>query len=137
MSRIARIDYVIPGNDDAIRAIRLYVTAVADAIQEGKEAAAGEVHPDEFVEVVEEAEPAKVKVTQKPAPPKKSAAIAAPEAARAAEEKAAETLAEETPDEVTASDEATAVDSSAEKAPAAETDVDKADAEQASEPDSG
>ncbi len=31
------IDYVIPGNDDAIRAIRLYVTAVADAIQEGKE----------------------------------------------------------------------------------------------------
>ncbi|MCY4564214.1 MAG: 30S ribosomal protein S2 [Gammaproteobacteria bacterium] len=31
------IDYVIPGNDDAIRAIRLYVTAVADAIQEGRE----------------------------------------------------------------------------------------------------
>ena len=31
----AGIDYVIPGNDDAIRAIRLYVTAVADAIQEG------------------------------------------------------------------------------------------------------
>ena len=31
------IDYVIPGNDDAIRAIRLYVTAVADAIQEGRD----------------------------------------------------------------------------------------------------
>ena len=31
------IDYVIPGNDDAIRAIRLYVTAAADAIQEGRE----------------------------------------------------------------------------------------------------
>jgi len=29
------IDFVIPGNDDAIRAIRLYVTAVADAIQDG------------------------------------------------------------------------------------------------------
>jgi small subunit ribosomal protein S2 len=30
------IDYVIPGNDDAIRAIELYVTAVADAIIEGR-----------------------------------------------------------------------------------------------------
>jgi small subunit ribosomal protein S2 len=30
------IDYVIPGNDDAIRAIKLYVEAVADAIEEGK-----------------------------------------------------------------------------------------------------
>ena len=29
------IDHVIPGNDDAIRAIRLYVTAAADAIQQG------------------------------------------------------------------------------------------------------
>ncbi len=34
------IDYVIPGNDDAIRAIQLYVTAVADAIIEGKAAGA-------------------------------------------------------------------------------------------------
>jgi len=61
------IDYVIPGNDDAIRAIRLYVTAVADAIQEGKENAAGEVHPDEFVEVDDVVEPVKVKVTPKKA----------------------------------------------------------------------
>ncbi len=30
------IDYVIPGNDDAIRAIQLYVDAIADAIQDGK-----------------------------------------------------------------------------------------------------
>jgi small subunit ribosomal protein S2 len=29
------IDYVIPGNDDAIRAVKLYVTAVADACLEG------------------------------------------------------------------------------------------------------
>ena len=29
------VDYVIPGNDDAIRAIRLYVAAVADAVAEG------------------------------------------------------------------------------------------------------
>src|SRR6185437_15431573 len=31
------IDYKIPGNDDAIRAIRLFCTAIADAIIEGKE----------------------------------------------------------------------------------------------------
>lgn len=59
------IDYIIPGNDDAIRAIRLYVTAVADAIQEGKEAAAGDVHPDEFIEVDDLAEPPKVVITAK------------------------------------------------------------------------
>lgn len=48
------IDYVIPGNDDAIRAIQLYVTAVADAIIEGKERARGVVRQDEFVEVKDE-----------------------------------------------------------------------------------
>jgi small subunit ribosomal protein S2 len=32
----AGVDYVIPGNDDAIRAIRLYVSAMADAVAEGK-----------------------------------------------------------------------------------------------------
>jgi len=47
------IDYVIPGNDDAIRAIRLYVTAVADAIAEGRENAGGAVRLDEFLEVDE------------------------------------------------------------------------------------
>ena len=30
------VDYIIPGNDDAIRAIKLYVTAVADAVMAGK-----------------------------------------------------------------------------------------------------
>ena len=29
------IDYVIPGNDDAIKSIRLFTTAIADAILEG------------------------------------------------------------------------------------------------------
>jgi len=47
------VDYVIPGNDDAIRAVRLYVTAVADAIAEGHALAGGEVRIDEFVEVDE------------------------------------------------------------------------------------
>ena len=51
------VDYVIPGNDDSSRAIRLYARGVADAILEGRSqslqeiVAAGE---DEFVEVEEE-----------------------------------------------------------------------------------
>ena len=51
------VDYVIPGNDDAIRAIKLYVAAVADAVLAGR-AQAGEVMAvDEFVEVTEQSEP--------------------------------------------------------------------------------
>lgn len=49
------VDYVIPGNDDAIRAIQLYVTAAADAVNDGKAATATEVTEDEFVEVTAEA----------------------------------------------------------------------------------
>ena len=33
------VDYIIPGNDDAIRAISLYLTGVADAIIDGRQAA--------------------------------------------------------------------------------------------------
>ena len=46
------VDYVIPGNDDAIRAVKLYVTAVADACLAGR-AESGEpvVAKDDFVEV--------------------------------------------------------------------------------------
>ena len=47
------VDYVIPGNDDAIRAIKLYVTAVADAVLAGKAAAGEVVSADEFVEVTD------------------------------------------------------------------------------------
>jgi len=31
------VDYVIPGNDDAIRAIRLFATKIADAVVEGRQ----------------------------------------------------------------------------------------------------
>jgi small subunit ribosomal protein S2 len=51
------VDYVIPGNDDAIRAVRLYVTAVADAILEGKNQGSEDVSIDEFVEVEASEEP--------------------------------------------------------------------------------
>ncbi len=42
------VDYVIPGNDDAIRAIQLYVNAAADAITQGRNQDAP-VASDEFV----------------------------------------------------------------------------------------
>ena len=45
------IDYVIPGNDDAIRAVKLYVTAMADACVEGAKDGASVPNKDEFVEV--------------------------------------------------------------------------------------
>lgn len=52
------IDYVIPGNDDSSRAIRLYARGVADAILEGRSQSVEEVVAatrDEFVEVDDEA----------------------------------------------------------------------------------
>lgn len=45
------IDYVIPGNDDAIRAIKLYATAIADACIEGAASSQPVPNKDEFVEV--------------------------------------------------------------------------------------
>ena len=52
------IDYVVPGNDDAMRAIQLYAVAMADAVIEGRSAvpqlAVGE---DEFVELDEQGNP--------------------------------------------------------------------------------
>ena len=42
-----RVDYVIPGNDDAARAIELYTVGVADAIMEARQAAHLEVDPGE------------------------------------------------------------------------------------------
>ena len=48
------VDYVIPGNDDAIRAIKLYVTAIADSVIEGKTSSKTVSNKDEFVEVTEE-----------------------------------------------------------------------------------
>jgi small subunit ribosomal protein S2 len=40
------VDYVIPGNDDAIRAIQLYVSAASDAVNEGHTAAAVVPEPE-------------------------------------------------------------------------------------------
>ncbi len=51
------VDYVIPGNDDSSRAIRLYARGVADAVLEGRSQVLQEIVAaggDEFVEVESE-----------------------------------------------------------------------------------
>jgi small subunit ribosomal protein S2 len=45
------VDYVIPGNDDASRAVRLYTRGIADAVLEGRAQIVNEIVNDEFVEV--------------------------------------------------------------------------------------
>jgi small subunit ribosomal protein S2 len=54
------IDYVIPGNDDAMRAVQLYTTGMADAVIEGRESVpSAPVGEDEFVELDEAGNPRK------------------------------------------------------------------------------
>src|SRR3954466_633898 len=55
------VDYAIPGNDDAIRAVQLYARAAADAVLEGKAASpAASVREEEFAETAEgDAKPAR------------------------------------------------------------------------------
>ena len=45
------VDYVIPGNDDASRAVRLYARGIADAVLDGRSQTIKEIVSDEFVEV--------------------------------------------------------------------------------------
>jgi small subunit ribosomal protein S2 len=63
------VDYVVPGNDDAMRAIQLYAAGIADAVIEGKASvptmAVGE---DEFVELDESGQPKKKSARGRPRP---------------------------------------------------------------------
>jgi small subunit ribosomal protein S2 len=102
------VDYVIPGNDDAMRAIELYTSLIADAVLDGKaslpEVALGE---DDFVELDEEGKPKKV--TKKKAAKKKATKKKATRKAPASKK--------------TAATKAAAGDKPAEAAPAAETEA--------------
>jgi small subunit ribosomal protein S2 len=86
------IDYIVPGTDDAIKAIRLYSQGVADAVIEGRASAVIQA------EEVEEAAPKK-KVSIKKAAVKKAAKA---EEAPAAEEVETEAETEESSEEVAA-----------------------------------
>ena len=101
------VDYVIPGNDDAMKAIALYAALVADAVLDGKaslpEVALGE---DEFVELDAEGKPkraSKKKAARKPArkatvKKKAGATKAAAEEKPAADKSVAESPAEAAPE---------------------------------------
>jgi len=104
------VDYVIPGNDDAIRSIRLYAHGIADAILNSKQSIAHiatEGNSDDFVELDETGDPmvkpdtkkatattrkktAKKKIVKK-VDPAEETAPAAPEKQETTDEAAAET----------------------------------------------
>src|SRR5690606_20653373 len=73
------IDYPIPGNDDAMRAIHLYAAGIADAVLAGRasipEVPAGD---DEFVELDEEGRPEVGAGRRKPAAKKRPGRAAKP-----------------------------------------------------------
>ncbi|MCP5091330.1 MAG: 30S ribosomal protein S2 [Gammaproteobacteria bacterium] len=87
------VDYVVPGNDDAMRAIELYSSLIADAVLDGKaslpEVALGE---DEFVELDADGKPKKTRGKKKTARKKtaKKAAIKKKPPAKKVEPEAAE-----------------------------------------------
>ena len=101
----ALVDYAIPGNDDAIRAVQLYARAAADAVLEGKAAApqAATVREEEFADAADG--DAGERKGARRAPAKKTAAKAEVAAAPQADAPAAD---------------ATAADATTADAPAAE-----------------
>jgi small subunit ribosomal protein S2 len=72
---IEGIDYVIPGNDDAIRAVQLYVEAAGNAIDSGKLSVALSVaeSTDEFIELDEAGASKPARKKARVAAPKKAA----------------------------------------------------------------
>jgi small subunit ribosomal protein S2 len=103
------ISYVIPGNDDAMRAIQLYASGIADAVIEGRSTVVEmQVGEDEFVELDEEGKPrgrtGAPKPTRKAAPARKKTGVAGaakrkPADDTAAAEQRAEELVEADPEE--------------------------------------
>ena len=138
------VDYIIPGNDDAMKAIGLYATLIADAVIDGKaslpEVALGD---DEFVELDEEGKPrkssgrvkkpAKRATTHKTTIKKKvTVTVVAdvkaekPEAAEVKAEQTVEVSAEDKPDEAMQVDEPEESKPAAKKASTKKTATKKA-----------
>jgi small subunit ribosomal protein S2 len=101
------ISYVIPGNDDAMRAIQLYAAGIADAVIEGRSTVVEmQVGEDEFVELDEEGKPrarrGDAKPARKAAPARKKTTTGArrkPADDTAAADQRAEELVEADPEE--------------------------------------
>jgi small subunit ribosomal protein S2 len=81
------VQYMVPGNDDAMRAAELYAVAVADAVLEGKASIpALPMGEDDFVELDAEGRPKSSPEGRRPAsakrPPRKAAAASTAPATR-------------------------------------------------------
>ncbi len=135
------IDYVIPGNDDAIRSIRLYVQLAAEAVLEGRASAPQVDVDDEFIELDAEGNPIKRKAPKaKPAaskaPRKKvSKKVLARKAPEASAEAAAEKEAEAAPVAATPAAESTPADAAAPEAVAEETRAENTPAAEEAKPE--
>jgi len=81
------VEYIIPGNDDAIRAIQLYTVAIADAVMEGHVAAA--TNAEEMAAAAPVAKPKAVPAAEKAAEPIAEKAPSAETAPVAKEESSA------------------------------------------------
>ncbi|MGB5474861.1 MAG: 30S ribosomal protein S2 [Gammaproteobacteria bacterium] len=96
------IDYVIPGNDDAIRAVKLYVESAANAVTTGKLSVAQAVSEstDEFVELDEEGGTRPARKKARTAAPKKASKVTVKKKAAATPGADEEPVAAETETEV-------------------------------------
>lgn len=118
------VDYVIPGNDDAIRSIRLYLEKVTETIVDARQSAQIQIEGDaeDYIEVDEsghvvDSTAARVVVARKAKAEGPAAAKgAAPEEPVADEVTPGETVSEEAASEEAAPEEAAAEDSAPEEA---------------------
>jgi small subunit ribosomal protein S2 len=129
------IDYIIPGNDDAMKAIGLYATLMADAVVDGKQSLPQVVlGEDEFVELDEEGKPKRVSGRKKKAarkPAKKATVRKKVDVTKAAAAKAADEVTPAAADqEAEAPVAKDAEPAEATKAELAATPAEKADAGQ-------
>jgi small subunit ribosomal protein S2 len=121
------VDYIVPGNDDSMRAIKLYTRMVADAILVGKESIVAEINSDdEMIELKDE----EVGVPGKPAV-KISTKKSVPAATAKTTEPAEEVVAEEVVAEEAVAEEAVAEEAVAEEVVAEEAVAEEAVAEEA------
>ncbi|RTZ58465.1 MAG: 30S ribosomal protein S2 [Gammaproteobacteria bacterium] len=119
------VDYVIPGNDDSIRAIRLYCAGIADAVLEGRNSApTAKIRrsDDDFIEVSDEDEAAKKVAAE--------AAELLPTEKKVAEKKAAEPAKDEQKPAVADSQPAERPEAKADEAKADEAKADEAKADE-------
>lgn len=114
------IDYVVPGNDDAIRAIRLYLKGIVDNIVAAKELARSEsVGKDDFIEITETAGEAEAADKKAKAPKATVKKASKPKASEEAVEAKTESKAAEGKTKVAAGKTKTPVTPAPAKKPAA------------------